>query len=227
MAHSRRICALALCLSLSGSPVWSATPVLGTVTSAKGAHLGTAAASAGATVFGGDQLSTEPIGAIQVRTAAARFQLFPSSTAVFGEDSGIPTATLLGGTAVFSTANSQAFVLRASIAEIRAQSNAPTVAQVSVISPKELLVRGTRGALAITVDGETKIIPEASAYRVLLDPEASPPDAAQGPSGAGTNGPGRGPLKAGRSRFILIATIVTAAATGVALFEALQSPDRP
>ena len=233
MAHLRKLCALISCMSILGMPTWSATPAaLGTVTSAERAHIGASAASVGTTIYGGDKLSTEQAGLLQVRTRAARFQLSPSSAAFLDERDGIPSATLQGGTAVFSTANSKAFVLRASIAEIRPQTDAPTVGQVSMVSPKELQVRSARGTLVVSVEGETQIVAEGSAYRVLLDPEANSNASAageppQGPRGAGTNGPGGPPLKAGRSRFVLIATAVTIAVTAIALDEALESPDRP
>ena len=233
MAHLRKLCALISCMSILGMPTWSATPAaLGTVTSAERAHIGASAASVGTTIYGGDRISTESAGVIQVRTKAARFQLSPSSAAFLNETDGVPSATLQGGTAVFSTANSKAFVLRAAIAEIRPQTDAPTVGQVSIVGPKELQVRSARGTLVVSVEGETQIVAEGSAYRVLLDPEANANASAageppQGPRGAGTNGPGGPPLKAGRSRFVLIAITLTSVATGIAVYEALQSPDRP
>lgn len=229
MPYVRRLCALFLCLGLSGFPIWSETPALGTVTSAQKAYVGTANASPGSTVFDGDKLSTESAGVIQVRTKAARFQLVQSGAAELSQTQGIPTATLLRGTAVFSTANSKAFLLHASIAEIRAETDAPTVGQVSIVGPKELLVRSSRGALAITVDGETKTIPEASAYRVILDPDADARAAepAQGPRGAGTRGPAGAPHPGGQNRFLLVAVAIAIPLAIIAVHEALESPDRP
>jgi len=233
MAHVRRLCATVLSVSVLAVPIWSAEPAaLGTVTSAQSAHIGTAFASVGSNVFGGDKLSTEATGGLQIRTASARFQLSRSSVASLGQTDGTPTATLISGTAIFSTASSKAFVLRASSAEIRPQSDAPTVAQVSVVGPKELLIRSTRGAVLISVDGETKVIQESSAYRVVIDPDAATLAAAkaaapQGPRGAGTNGPGGPPIAPGQNRFVLFAIILTGVATGFALHAALESPDRP
>jgi hypothetical protein len=143
------------------------------------------------------------------------------------ELNGTPSAQLLSGTAVFSTANSKAFVLHASTAEIRAQTDLPTVGQVTYVNDKELRVRSTKGSLAITVDGETQFVPEGSAYRVILDPDAYYAAMnSQGPRGSGTR-QGGPPLKAGRSRFLLIAIVAVGIITGVALYEALQSPDGP
>jgi hypothetical protein len=229
MARVRELCAFGLSLSILFVPVSSASPaVLGTVTTAQRAHVGIADASVGATIFGGDQISTEATGAIQIRAGAARFLLSGASSALLGQADGTPNATLQRGTALFSTANAKAFMLRASIAEIRPQSDAPTVAQVSIVNPHELLVRSNHGPLSITVEGETKIIPEASSYKVILEPDSSAAaEPAQGPRGAGAGNPGGPPIKAGKSHFVLIAITLTSVATGVAIYEALQSPDRP
>jgi len=207
-----------------GSPA----PAIGTVTAASGAHIGATAASVGSTVFAGDHLSTEKLGSIQLRAGAARLLLSGASSAALAQNQGSAAATLLSGTAVFSTANAKAFVLHAAVADIRPKTDEPTVAQVTYVSEKELRVRSNRGALAITVDGETQYVAEGMAYRVILDPDsyyASDP-AAQGPQGVGSEGR-KEPRKAGRSRFLLIAIIITSVATGVALYEALQSPDGP
>ena len=214
---------LLLLMTVNGAP----HEAIGTITSASGARVGAAAASNGSTVFGGDHLSTENLGSIQIRAGAARFLLSGASSASLAQLDGIPSARLLSGTVVFSTANAKAFVLQASKAEIRPESNQPTVAQVTYVSDKELRVRSTRGSLAITVEGETQIVPEGTAYRVILDPDSYyAAENAQGPRGAGSR-QGGPPLKAGKSHFLLIAIIVPSIATGVALYEALQSPDRP
>jgi hypothetical protein len=228
MFRLRAVVVVLITISLFMMPVNGATPAaIGTVTSATSARVGEAAASKGSTVFGGDRLSTEKLGNIQIRAGAARFLLSGGSSASLGASAETPAATLLSGTAIFSTANAKAFVLHASTAEIRPQSDQPTVAQVTYVSEKELRVKSTRGSLAITVDGETKIVPESGAYRVILDPSSYYPAAdAQGPRGVGARNGGP-PLKAGRSHFLLIAILITGVTSGVVLYEALQSPDRP
>jgi hypothetical protein len=166
---------------------------------------------------------------LQVRAGAARLMLSGASTATVADANGTPSATLLQGTAVFSTANANAFLLHASSADIRPETDGPTVAQVTYVSTKELIVRSTRGSLAITVDGETQYVPEAMAYRVILDPDSyvGPVPEAQGPVGAGAKGTRGTPRRAGRSRFLLIAIVITGVATGVALYEVMQSPSKP
>jgi hypothetical protein len=228
MHRPRAVLAVLLSYSLFVMSVNGSTAApMGTITAATSAHVGATAASSGSTVFGGDHLSTEKLGSIQIRAGAARFLLSGASSAALSQNGEVPAATLLSGTAVFSTANAKAFLLHASTADIRPQSDQPTVAQVTYVNDKELRVRATRGALAITVEDETQIVPEGTAYRVILDPSSYyASESPQGPAGAGT-GSGRPPRKAGRSRFLLVAIIVTGVATGVALYEALQSPDKP
>lgn len=232
MFRPQAVVAALVSVSLLLAPLYgSSTPAVGTVTSASSAHIGATAASVGSTVFAGDHLSTEKFGSIQLRAGAARLLLSGASSASLVQGQGSPAATLLSGTAIFSTANSKAFVLHAAAADIRPKTDEPTVAQVTYVSDKELRVRSNRGSLAITVDGETQFVPEGMAYRVILDPDsyyAAQPVADQGPGPQGVGAKGhKEPRRAGRSRFLLIAIIITGVATGVALYEAVQSPSGP
>jgi hypothetical protein len=229
----RAIGAVALSFALTCTPLFAGTtpnttPPLGTVIAADRAHVGEAGASVGTTVYSGDRVSTEHQGSMQVRAGAARLLLQGSSAAIVDDNEGAPSAKLVLGTATFSTGNAHAFTLFASKAAIRPETDAPTIGTVTFINERELLVSARRGGLAVAVEDEVQVIPEGTSYRVLLDPTA---EAAQGPEGAGTGkGQGRssgGPLKAGRSRFLLIATGLIAAGTGIAIYKACESPDRP
>ena len=225
MTMLRQVLIVVLWAGLAGSYV-SAAPskAMGTVVLAKHAQVSNTVTSAGATLFGGERLSTEAKGALQVRTGTARFYLAAWSTATLAANTDIPSLTLTAGTLVFSTATAQGFELRAANAQIRAQGDVPTMAQVSIAGPKELIVSSRRGALAFTVGDETEIIPEGSSYRVVLDPEAS-----QGPRGAGADKVQAAPRQAGKSkrRFLFIMLGTTAFATGFALHEVFESPNRP
>jgi len=230
MLVPRAIFATALSFGLITIPVCGApTAALGTVIAAEGAHVGEAKAEVGTTVYRGDSLSTELQGSMQVRAGKARLLLLSSSRAVVSDSEGAPAANLLSGAATFSTGNAQAFTLFASAAAIRAQTDAPTIGQVSYLGQKELLVHATRGSLVVTVDTDTQIIPEGTSYRVLMD---QPEEMAQGPAGAGSGksewpGTHHEPRKAGRSRFIYVAGALTAVATYLAVSEALESAQRP
>ncbi len=136
----------------------------------------------------------------------------------------MPLATLTRGGAVFSTANSRAFALKASTAIFRPQNDQPTVGNVTMLGPKELVVRCSRGALTIAVEDDVRVISEGTAYRVVLDPEAAARAAATPTPASRGQSP---PRPAGKSRFICYAIAFTALVTAIALDEALESPDRP
>src|SRR5467141_4719200 len=224
-AVSSRIIAALLSCTLLTTPVWAASSSsLGTVVYADRAHFGASVASVGATIFSGDRLSTEQSGSVQVRAGAARLLLSSASSATFSQDDASPSATLTFGSATFSTANSNAFALHVSSAVIRPSTNQPTIGQVTVLNPKALIVKSTRGSLSIAVEDDVREIPEGAAYRVVLDPNAADP---QGPQGAGTKGYGRPPIKAAKSKFIWYVVGVTAVITFLAVREAFESPDRP
>jgi hypothetical protein len=229
MHRLRALSAAVLSLSLMGLPVWGATPnvaPLGTVIAAEHAHVGEANASVGTTVYGGDKLSTELQGSVQLRAGAARLLLMSSSSVVVNDSDGAPSAKLLLGTATFSTGNAHAFTLFASTAAIRPQTDSPTIGQVTRLDDKELLVTARRGGLVVTVEDETQVVKEGESYRVLLDPAPQDPAGAGGSQGP-ASGSGGGPLKAGRSRFLIVATVLIGVGTGIAIYEAFESPDHP
>jgi hypothetical protein len=230
MQRLRAASAAVMVLSLGGVPIWGATTPnvapLGTVIAADRARVGEASADVGTTVYGGDILRTDEKGSVQLRAGAARFLLLSSSAAVLEASEGAPSAKLMLGTATFSTGNAHAFTLYASTAAIRAQTDAPTIGQVTYLNAKELLVTARRGGLTVTVEDQTEVVNEGESYRVLLDPDAQEP-AGAGAGGQGPRGGGGGPLHAGRSRFLIVVTALTAAGTGVAIYKALESPDRP
>jgi hypothetical protein len=136
----------------------------------------------------------------------------------------MPLATLTRGGAVFSTANSRAFALKVGTAIFRPQNDQPTVGNVTILGPKELVVRCSRGALTIAVEDDVRVISEGTAYRVVLDPEAAARAAAT-PTPASWGQ--RPPRPAGKSKFIWYAIAFTVLVTAIALDEALESPDRP
>ena len=226
MARRRESVAVILALSLFLTPVFGATgsPV-GAVLSAVSAHVGAAAASAGTTVFAGDKLSTEQNGNIQIGAGAARLVLSGSSCATLRDTAGEPAATLSSGTAIFSTAIARAFTLLVARAEIRPRDDVPTIAQVSIETPKQFIVRSSHGALTVTVDGETKIIPEGETYRVTLDAEEAPE--AQGPRGAGSKDFPNKKKAPARSNFYRVVAIGVAVTTYLVVDEAFESPDKP
>jgi len=221
---TRALIAAFLSLTLLISPPWAAaSTAFGTLVFANRARVGNTNASVGATVFSGDRLSTDEIGSVQIRAGAARLLLASASAATLSQEEVSPAATLTAGTATFSTANSKAFVLHVASAIIRPNTDQPTIGKVTVLNPKELVVKSVRGSLQIAVEDDVREIPEGEAYRIVLDPNADP----QGPRGAGTKGMGGPPIKAAKSRFIWYAVAITGGLTIYVAHEAWESAYKP
>ena len=224
----RRSLAIALACLLVGVHLPGATAPLGIVTQSSKGHLSASDASAGATIYDGDRLLTDAGGVLRLRIGASWLYLpGQSDVTLHGATTGA-LADLFGGSLVFSSAQASAMEIRAREARIRAAGNVPTIAQISVVGPKELRVTARRGALELTYRDERERIPEGASYRVLLDP--SPDDI---PPAMNGRGPGSWPVKTPRPSgktgkgFFLIIAGGTAWGTAWALHEAWESPDRP
>ena len=214
------LCVL-LSMSLLVSPTWGSSAIgSGMIVSADRANIGTATATVGTTVFNGDTLGTAQLGSLEIRAGAARVHLTASSRVTWGAEAGVPRAELTSGNVIFSTANAKAFVLHASKAVLRPRDDTPTIGSVTLLNPKELVVRCSRGALTIAVEDDVRVIPEGTAYRVVLDANVPPvPDVPQWSP--------KPPQKAGKSKFIWYAIAATSFATVIAVWRACESPDRP
>jgi hypothetical protein len=233
MQPLRPVIAAILVIAIGITPGWGATgPAFGTVVAAEGANVGGGSLSAGTTVFGGDKLFTSGTGSVQVRAGAARLLLSSDTVAILAKDEISPAANLTRGTAVFSTATSKAFAMHVGSMVIRPGTDNPTVAQVTVVGQKQLMVRSRRGSVSVAVDNDVRVIPEGMAYRIVLDPTAAELAAADAAGDQDAQGVGSGrragrPRRAGRNRFVWFAIGLTAVVTALALSEALESADRP
>ncbi|MBZ5701884.1 MAG: hypothetical protein LAN84_08550 [Acidobacteriia bacterium] len=223
---------------------------MGVVLQATGAQLGSGGVSAGATVFDGDQFRTNADGALRLRIGAAQVHLGGDSVVTLRRAEQGLQATLLGGTLSVSSAPpaaspavdrsavtpavdrsavtpatdrsaaTPAIEIAVNGALLRTVDSRPAVAQVSVLGPKEFYVVVRRGALELSYNGESEVIPEGATYRAVLDPAPGLPSADQAPL----------PVRAaGRSRakYKLYILIPVAWATGWAIHEVFESPNRP
>jgi hypothetical protein len=227
MARWRVILAEILSCSLLQTPVSRASSSsLGTIVYADRAHLGAGNASVGATIFPGDTLRTEPGGSLQIRVGATRLLLSSSSSATLTQQDDRSAAILTDGSAVFSTANSKAFAFHVSAAVIRPGTDLPTIGQLTVLNPREFLVKSIRASLRLAVGDDVREIPEGVAYRIVLDPAAAEPGP-QGPRGAGAKRHSGLPRFPGKDKFIWIPISFATVVTVRAVHEAFESPDRP
>jgi hypothetical protein len=219
---SRHVLATALALSLGSDTSPARVAAVGVVSHADRAYIGEALVSSGTTVYDGDRLSTEVGGVLRLNTGTTALHLAPQTIITVrltgpGQNTEVELAT---GTLVVSSAKNPAISVRANDACIRPATNAPTVAHIRVVNRKELRLSAERGSLQFSYEGESAVIPEGVAYRVLLDPQDDPSSAPAGGQ------PGTKPGKVPKP-FLLIAIAAAAAVAVVLDMPHFESPDRP
>ncbi len=189
---------------------------LGVVLQATRARLSSGDATDGATIYDGDTLATDVSGTLRARLGGSQLYLPADSAAALHQTAGGVSAALQRGTAVFSSASPEAFELLASEARIHARTTQPTLARVTLVRPYELLITCQRGQLEVRIGEEIHQVPEATAYRVLIQPASKDQKGAGGP-----------PVAAATSQFVILAVALIAVGTGIGLWRAFVSPSGP
>ena len=203
--------------ALLAAPPASA-PALGVITQAQRANVGNGAATTGSTIFDGDLLSTDKEGALRVRIGSSQAYLFNSGEAVVHQSADGFSANLTRGGLVLSSGKGQTFHLLADGATIQPGTSQPTVAQVTWVSPKELEVISRKGALQVSMEGETQTVADGASYRMIIDPAsvaAGQPNPAADPQNAASTG---------KNKFLLVLLGAAAAAVTVGVILAVESP---
>jgi len=201
------------------SPVMAAPPgtpsaPLGTVLAAENIHAGVDAIYSGATIYDGDRLVTQDIGTMRVRLGTGQMFLHQNTSALVHAIPNGFSADLDAGIVSISSAEGQTFQLLADGATISPASTHPTSAQIAKISPTEVILTPTRGALQITMGDEVKTVEAGGSYKMEVE----------------TEDPGQKrqvPVAAARNHFIIIAIAALGVATGLIIWRALVSPSSP
>jgi hypothetical protein len=211
-----RCCLVAvLIVSLIEAPVLAApSPALGVILEAAHARVGPNDAVDGVTVFDGDTLATDQAGSVRARVGVAQLRLLADSAAVMHRTPDAVTAALQRGTLIFSSKTARAIEVRASQARILPKTAELTLAQITLVGPNEFLLTCQRGVLEVLVGDEVHTVRAATSYRVTIEPEANSGQAAPA-------------QRAGKAHFLLIALILIGAGTGIGVWRALVSPDKP
>jgi len=210
---AQHILAFALAILLVTAPLSAAqNQQLGVVMQSANGHLNSAAASAGATLFIGDRVGTDPNGTMALRAGSAQMILASDSVLFMNRDAAGLIARLDRGTVGFHLEGSEAFRVTAVDVTVRALSPVSTSGQVT-IEKCDVLVTSRVARLEVTAGKESKTLDEGKTYRVAL-------------LGACGNEQNQPPVATGTSRFWLV-TIPVGVAIGIDIWKAVESPDRP
>jgi len=162
-------CILAIA-SLTFAPLSPAqdTP-LGVVLQANLAHVRQSALTEGASVFAGEEISTEVSGSADIRVANSRYsfaanshgRLYPAGTSKGS------VAELSSGTLTFRRDNGDSIEVVASDVRIVPQGDSPATGQVTIFSPCKISVTAITGDLQVAAGTETRVVAEKESYEVL------------------------------------------------------------
>jgi ferric-dicitrate binding protein FerR (iron transport regulator) len=208
----RRILAMTLAFLLTGISLPGQSAQLGVVALSAGGHLNNTAASVGTTIYSGDRLATEMNGTLGLRSGPVQLQLPENSAILVTQEDTTLTAVLQRGSIGFRVESGGALRLVSADVRVRPLTSALTAGQMT-LENCAVVVTSRLQSLEVTAGKETKIVEEGQSYRVVID-------------GSCGNQKNRSPIALAHGRFFLIPTVV-GIITGLAVQEALESPDRP
>jgi len=213
---------------------------LGLVAKAESAQIDKAAASEGSTVFSGDYLSTDNGGSLLVRIGSLSVNLESASGAHIYKTPYGAVVELDEGSVVYTTAgNKENIVVVANDVRVTPALSVADLGRVSINDACNVTVYSQRGVANVQSGSESHSVEEGKAYRVRGENEisyrqyVSPDDndyhnyhvhKACAPVQMVK---GRAPIAAGQSRFLLVTGVVVGTATGIGIWKALESADRP
>jgi hypothetical protein len=208
--------------ALIGAPVMAApapgsSPAapLGIVVQANSAKQGVDVNYSGATVYDGDRLQTPEGSTLRVQVGAEQVVLRSNSAAQLHAMPNGFSANLNSGSIIVSSAAGQTFELYADGATITPANAEPVSGQITMLTPKELVLTSNRGVLKVTMGDEVKTLEPGSSYRMEVESADAAPDPGPNP---------QSPSPTARNRFIWIAIPAIAAVTAIVVWRALVSP---
>jgi len=147
-------------------------PSLGVVQQAVRAQVKQSPVSDGATIYAGEELSTDTGGLLVLSVSAAGFQLHESSRAFFYRSPKGPLAELRnGGITYRKDAGTDNITIVASDVRIVSKGDGVATGQVVIVSPCEVRVTTVTGQLDVASGKETRTVEENKSYSVI--PESS------------------------------------------------------
>ncbi|MGB0035610.1 MAG: hypothetical protein WBP79_09065 [Candidatus Acidiferrales bacterium] len=206
-----------LVVSLLDLPVRaSGAKPLGIVIQSQSARLDNTVAAMGTTVYPGDALSTDTGGMLRLKFGSGQLYLFSASSAKVAQESSGVQATILRGTAAFSSSEADQLSLLLPEGILRAANDKPAYGQVTIVGPNVVIIAAMRGSLILDNEGELHTIGAGSSYRVTMVPE--PGDDVQSPT------------RARKRRRLIVALIIfggAAIASGLIYNHYSESPSKP
>ena len=169
---NRTGCTLLFVMLACQAPLPAADAPLGVVLQANLAHAKDSVITEGATVYPGDELSTDVGGSLDLRIANSRFNLAANSRAYFYSGEKGSVAELTSGTLTFRRdTEKDGIEVVASDVRIVPKGEGAVTGLVTIYSPCKIAVTSIAGEIEVMSGTETRTLAEKESYSVI--PEVS------------------------------------------------------
>jgi hypothetical protein len=198
-------------LALSAADASVSVTSMGIVVQANNATLNGSPVANRAAIFDGNTLATDNAGALRAQFGSSQIYLFSNSKVTVSHAANGFVADLAGGSVLLSSGAGETYSVLSDGAIVQPKAAAQSVAQISRVSPTELILTSHRGDVQVTMGEETQTVSEGSSYRMMIASASRPASSSR------TN------------NFCLIALLITASGTAAAVAVALEyeSPSAP
>ena len=213
---------------------------LGFVVKAESAQVDKATANEGTTIYSGDYLATENGGSLLVRVGGLSLNLETASGAHIYRTPYGAIVELDEGSVVYTTpGNNENIVVVANDVRVTPVLSVADLGRVSINDPCNVTVYSQRGQVNVQSGSESHFVQEGKAYKIRAENEVSyrqyvsPEDNdyhnyhGHKPCGPVEMIKGHAPIAPGQNHFLLATGVVAGTATGIGIWKALESPNRP
>jgi len=210
------------------------------VAQTSGGRIGDAAATEGSSIYSGDYLSTSDNGSLLVRMGPLSLQLEKSTSLHIYRAPYGAVVELKSGSILYTTpGGAQNLVIVASDVRVTPSLSNADFGRVSLDDPCNVTVSSQKGEANVQVGSENRTVEQGKTYRVHAENQISyrkylSPDADHYhdyhehiPCAPVYLAQGHTPIAAGQSRFLLVTGVLAGTGTGIGIYKALESPDRP
>ena len=139
------------------------------------AHIGSANAAGGTTVYPGDTLDTAPGGNLRLTVANGQVYLLSNTAANILRSGTVLQAAIARGTVGFSSLTDRQFQIVTPEGLVGAAGGLPAYGQVTITGPNDIVISAFTGALILRRGSQTLIVKAGQSYYVSLVPDPQPP----------------------------------------------------
>jgi|SRR5580704_7937095 hypothetical protein len=153
---------------------------VGLVIQAQLAHLDSAEAAIGTTVYSGDTFDTQDGGTLRLRFGSSQIYLLSASAATIAPNAKGTHVAVIRGSVGMASNNADPIQMETPLGTVRATNGESVYGLVRITGPEEMIVSAYKGNLVIDRDGEDYTVEAGKSYDVTLEADPAPTSSGNG-----------------------------------------------